>query len=718
MSKNRVTQKITLHMTVAIILATMMVLASMLWMSRQQDKQAVASSARMVAGGLDTIEEQIRTVTESYSRWPEAMDNLAAGNREWVNSNLVSGVTGTGKPDVLAIIAPDRDVLYEWDTKTSILSDQQYFTAPEVDDILTLLAEIPPDHIEARHIYIVHKGQLALIAAARISPEPEKPRIDGRYSTLVMGYYLSPERLSQLGATFLIDDLGITRESVTDKSQLPLIGTDGQPIGYLFWTPLRPGISILAGVMIPVSLALGLFALITWRAMSTTRQSARDLAASEAEANKAARTDSLSRLPNRLALTEQIALPETSQAATDGQLAVIYIDINGFKAVNDTAGHSGGDELIRQIAERLRSIVPPEAFLARVGGDEFNVLLNDASKQSNVYDLASLIIKTIDQPYSIHDMQFRVTASVGYSVSTRGRWSPLEVFRHADIAMYNAKAAGTQVPVVYDQSFESGAFKKKQIEEALRRGIEDEEISVVYQPILRSCDRETDSIEALVRWKSDKLGQIPPDTFIPISEETGLINDIGTLVMRKACRDLKQFQGVKLNLNISPVQLHDPLFAQKMAQIADEFDIPPMQIEFELTEGIMVSHPELAGRTLNLLKDAGFGLALDDFGTGFSSIGYLRRFPFDRMKIDRSFVADIGTSSKANSLMQSLITLGDALDLQVVAEGIETAEQGDLLTMLGCEFLQGYFFSRPIPIDEFPKMRQQLERKIVAGQKW
>jgi EAL domain-containing protein (putative c-di-GMP-specific phosphodiesterase class I) len=268
--------------------------------------------------------------------------------------------------------------------------------------------------------------------------------------------------------------------------------------------------------------------------------------------------------------------------------------------------------------------------------------------------------------------------------------------------MYHAKTTGAQVPVVYDPALESGAFRNKQIEEALRSGLENNEFSVVYQPILRSSDGQIDSVEALVRWSPEKLGPISPATFIPIAEETGLIADIGVLVMRKACSDLAALPGVKLNLNISPVQLRDPMFAENMKAIANEFDIRPMRIEFELTEGIIVNHPELACKTLSLLKDAGFGLALDDFGTGFSSIGYLRRFPFDRMKIDRSFIADIGKSSKANSLLQSLVTLGDALDLQVVAEGIETQEQGDLITLLGCEYLQGYFYSRPMPIEQFP----------------
>jgi len=264
----------------------------------------------------------------------------------------------------------------------------------------------------------------------------------------------------------------------------------------------------------------------------------------------------------------------------------------------------------------------------------------------------------------------------------------------------SCKKTGALEPVIYEPAFESGAFQKKQIEEALRRGIENDEIRVVFQPILRSEHDEIDSVEALVRWTSEDLGPISPDTFIPIAEDTGLISEIGHLVMRKACNDLARLPGVKLNVNVSPVQLRDPMFIENMKAIAENYDIEPMRIEFELTEGIIVDHPELACNRLNLLKDAGFGLALDDFGTGFSSIGYLRRFPFDRLKIDRSFTAELGKTSKANGLMQSLITLGDALDLPVVAEGIETAGQAELLTLLGCDYQQGFYYSRPMPIED------------------
>jgi EAL domain-containing protein (putative c-di-GMP-specific phosphodiesterase class I) len=266
--------------------------------------------------------------------------------------------------------------------------------------------------------------------------------------------------------------------------------------------------------------------------------------------------------------------------------------------------------------------------------------------------------------------------------------------------MYRSKEQSARHPVAYVPAFESGVQKKKQIEEALRMGLENGELSVFYQPIVDASSHDMTGVEALLRWNSEQLGPVSPASFIPIAEESGLIVDIGKFVIKQACDDMAAWPGVKVNINVSPAQLRDPMFVENVIAIVELAGINPKRIEFELTEGIVVSHPELARQKLEELKTAGFTVALDDFGTGFSSIGYLRQLPFDKLKIDRSFVSDIGESDKANSLLQSLVTLGSALDLRVVAEGVETREQAKLIHLLGCDLLQGFFFSKPMPIAE------------------
>jgi len=342
--------------------------------------------------------------------------------------------------------------------------------------------------------------------------------------------------------------------------------------------------------------------------------------------------------------------------------------------------------------------LPDYAFLARVGGDEFNVLLTHENAAEAADTIAWQMLKALDEVFDVNGARFNVTAALGYATADDSNIPAEEVVRRADIAMYRSKQESALQPIAYDPAFESGAHKKKQIEEALRTGLENSELTVFYQPIVDANSHDIAGVEALLRWNSEQLGPVSPVTFIPIAEETGLIIEIGKFVLTQACADMADWPGLKVNVNVSPAQLRDPMFVENVIGIVELADINPKRIEIELTEGIVVSHPELVREKLEQLKAVGFTIALDDFGTGFSSIGYLRQLPFDKLKIDRSFVSDVGESDKANSLLQSLITLGDALDLNVVAEGVETIEQANLIQLLGCELLQGFFFSKPMPI--------------------
>jgi EAL domain-containing protein (putative c-di-GMP-specific phosphodiesterase class I) len=255
--------------------------------------------------------------------------------------------------------------------------------------------------------------------------------------------------------------------------------------------------------------------------------------------------------------------------------------------------------------------------------------------------------------------------------------------------------------MAYHPTMETGALEKKQVETGLRRALEsDNELEVFYQPVVRSSDLSVIGLEALVRWNSPEFGAVSPAVFIPVAEETGLIHQVGRFVVARACRDLHRWPGVRMALNISPVQLRDPNFANELLAQVVANGLTPDRFELELTEGILVTNPTLAKRKLGMLKEFGFALALDDFGTGFSSIGYLRQFPFDILKIDRSFVRDVGLSATANALIQSLVSLGDALDLAVIAEGIENEDQLKLLRLVQCESVQGYLISRPVSADD------------------
>jgi diguanylate cyclase (GGDEF)-like protein len=534
---------------------------------------------------------------------------------------------------------------------------------------------------------------------------------------MLMALYLSDRRLHDLGKTYLIDDLRFEQSVVGDLTGLdfePAADIDGNPLGRFLWTPPKPGQALIERVALPIGLALLLFCGIAlWTALRARRMAV-DLAHSEQQALEASRTDSLTGLINRHGFNHLTdSLDESS--AGNSRLGIIYLDVNGFKGVNDSIGHHGGDDLVKALAQRLVDVLPPNAALARVGGDEFAVLMCGANVDGLLSPVASALIHASDRPFAVAGFEFHVTVAVGYAVADFSAGAE-EVLRRADLAMYQAKGSGEREAVPYHPNMESGAIERKQIERALRPAIEKKELQVVYQPIVRASDHAVMGLEALCRWNSSELGVVDPALFISVAEETGLIHDVGRYVFERVCEDAALWPNLRIAVNVSPVQLRDPSFADDLLSILKRYDMPPERFELELTEGILVKNPTLAKRKLDRLKDAGFKLSLDDFGTGFSSIGYLRQFPFDKLKIDRCFVREVGINPTANALIQALVSLGDAMDLAVVAEGVETKTQVDLLRVLRSEFVQGYYFSKPVSAGEVAKLL--AEARALAAPKW
>ena len=423
----------------------------------------------------------------------------------------------------------------------------------------------------------------------------------------------------------------------------------------------------------------------------------------------AARTDSMTGLMNRTGFNELLDSLGAPEACSEGHLAVIYLDINGFKAVNDSIGHHGGDELVKVLADRVSSVLPPDAIFARIGGDEFAVaLIGEGGARRPPPARPPRIVHSLDQPFTIHGFEFHVTASVGYAVATGTAMTPSEVVRRADLAMYQAKNGAEREAVAYHSTMETGRARKEAGRDRAsprHRGGRPQGLLPAGRARQRSQRRRRRSAGSLdlarVRHRlagavhSGRRGDRAHPRDRPHRRRSRLPGP---------CR----WPDLKMAINVSPVQLRDPNFADDIASIVERYGLSPHQFELELTEGILVNNPTIAKRKLATLKDLGFLLSLDDFGTGFSSIGYLRQFPFDILKVDRSFVRDIGMNSTANALIQSLVSLGDAMDLSVIAEGIENEDQLKLLRLVQCEFVQGFLISRPVSADEITALLERL----------
>lgn len=418
------------------------------------------------------------------------------------------------------------------------------------------------------------------------------------------------------------------------------------------------------------------------------------LLTSEARARHVANHDILTGFANRRALHDEF---DRCLTASKG-VTLLYLDLDGFKETNDLYGHGAGDELLRAVATRLRDGCLQARQIARVGGDEFAVLLTDASPDQAT-TLAQAILRTFEQPFPIVGYGISLGVSIGIATYETGT-TTAEIIRRADVAMYVAKASGKNCVRVYDPVFDSGTELRKRLEQDLRIAIEQDYISVVFQPVVSAREKRIVSVEALARWSHPARGMVPPDQFIPIAEECGLIVALGRVVLTKACTEAHKW-NVDLAVNLSPAQFWDRDLACTVEEVLRETGFSPQRLELEITESYLLRRPEAACEIIDQLRHMGIRIALDDFGTGFASIGYLQRLAFDSIKIDRSFVSQVTVDKKAMDMARAIVAIGTVLNLPVTAEGIETREQADLMRVAGCNKLQGWLFGQPVSSDEF-----------------
>jgi diguanylate cyclase (GGDEF)-like protein len=407
--------------------------------------------------------------------------------------------------------------------------------------------------------------------------------------------------------------------------------------------------------------------------------------------------DALTRLPNRLLLTQEL---ERALANADGRsTAILFIDLDRFKVINDSLGHVVGDELLIAAGERIAKTLEPGQMAARLGGDEFTVLLPNVTSENEPLDLARRLHAAFDDSFTLGPHEVFTTVSIGIAVSS-GSETPLDLIRHADIAMYQAKARGRARHVTFDPSMDLAAVKRMALETELRRALAGGELRVYYQP---ECDIATGQLvgmEALVRWNHPVRGVVSPSEFLSVAEETGLILPIGRWVMFEACRQAKEwqdkYQPLMVSVNLSGLHFAQATLIDEVADVVEKTHIHPSQLILEITETVAMEGAQTTIETLRKLKALGVSLAIDDFGTGFSSLAYLKQFPVDYLKIDKSFVDGVASNGHDTAIVKAVIALGHALGLKMIAEGVETPEQVAQLQELGSEIGQGYFYAKPL----------------------
>ena len=437
-----------------------------------------------------------------------------------------------------------------------------------------------------------------------------------------------------------------------------------------------------------------------WRGVCSDITRSRD---TEARIAYVTEYDSLTDLANRAMLVRQLEIAQEAAELRGEGFALFVIDLDNFKALNDTQGHPAGDAFLKVVAQRLRDCVGPTAFLARLGGDEFAVMQRDMLAEE-AGELADLLVDALLAPVMINGKEILAGGSVGVAMAPENGTDPAVLMKNAELALYRAKAQGRGCARFFEAGMEEVARVRADLETDLRNALANEAMDVYFQPLVNTRTRKISGYETLLRWNRPGHGLVSPAVFISCAEETGIIVPLGEWVIRKAIEEASQWRDdVNVAINLSPAQMKNPSIVATVVGALAASQLDPSRLEIEITESVLMDETDQNIRTLHALRELGVKIALDDFGTGYSSLSYLRSFPFDKIKIDQRFVRDIDTSTENQAIVRAIISLARDLKMRITAEGVENEQQATVLAGLGCTEVQGYLYSRPQPASELEK---------------
>jgi diguanylate cyclase (GGDEF)-like protein len=426
--------------------------------------------------------------------------------------------------------------------------------------------------------------------------------------------------------------------------------------------------------------------------------------------------DVLSGLPNRGRVRQLLGDCLRTATASNVPCAILFLDLDGFKPVNDTFGHPKGDAVLRAVAKRLVDEVGADGHVGRMGGDEFAIVITDAQSRKKVEQMADRIIVAIKEPYMIDQTEIRIGVSIGAAFGPIDGATVDDLILKADLALYQAKDAGRGVARYFSSELQSEQDDRVRLETDLRQAVSSKQFHLVFQPLVSAKTQKLVGFEALIRWNHPQRGFVPPNVFIPVAEEAGLMVQIGEWVIEEACRAAASWpEPITVALNISPKQILQPALPNVVSEALARFKVPGNRLELEVTEGVFLGDNGQTVDVLGRLRALGVGIALDDFGTGYSSIGYLNKAIFHKLKIDGSFVREAGSRPENVAIIKSIVQLAKSFRMSVTAEGVETAEDFERMRELGCDTIQGYLFGKPLSYDRANQMVLGLSAKRMAG---
>jgi diguanylate cyclase (GGDEF)-like protein len=696
------------------------------WSTAEADRISVERQRALV----DLVVSQLRSTVahdqESVTVWDDAVENVRAGATDWIDVNLGSWMNTYFGHDGAYVIDSENRPLYAAVDGTmadpEMVRDIWPQTQPLVEELRNRLRSGDASGTSDQVLTIgtseisVVSGRPAIVSVKPIvsdSGEIEQPA--GGEALHIAVRYLDDSLVRELQNSYLLDGLRFswTQDHGRDEGVSPLIDSAGKAIGHYVWTPYRPG-TVVFGDVWPVLLALfiaGIVALVGF--LIVLRRRSLSLNRTQAEIRHLASHDVLTGLPNRKQFEIRLDEALAAIAKAGERVAVLYLDLDKFKEVNDTLGHPAGDELLREFADRLRRLTDERDTVARLGGDEFTIILRNPADEAQIEQLCTRIVETARHPFELAGTQVFIGVSVGAAIAPKDGVERVAITRKADIALYTAKANGRSGYAIFSPAQEELVTERRALERDLREALDDSgQFCVYYQPLYAARSRGLAGAEALVRWDHPVRGRVAPDAFIPLAEETGLIERLGAFVLNEACSAAVNWSVETLAVNVSAVELRSPVYAVRVANILMATGMSPRRLELEVTETALSDKDGHVQQNIQALKELGVRFALDDFGTGFSSLGRLQQLDVDRIKIDRSFVQGFGSENGDEAIVRAIVDLAKATGLKTTAEGVETVEQDRFLGSIGCDELQGFLLSRPLPRYEFEEILAGLQSQV------
>ncbi|AUX93941.1 putative bifunctional diguanylate cyclase/phosphodiesterase [Mixta gaviniae] len=687
---------------------------SVLWAAKHNNREAATQQESIIKTAFAQSMTEHQRQLHSLTNWPPFGQLLQqpAIDRRWLDDNVGHWLYEMFGHQDIFILDPQARVLASWQNGQPVASQRwsgfEAPLAPWLRRQAQLHGNGAGDMVDFTRI-----GQrAALVAIGDIGTDAAESGY-----RLVSIKYLDDGFLNALAQRSLIAGLHYIADAPTPAGQasFPLISRLGPSAGHFAWQPAQPGsqmltllVPLMAAVLLITTLVCAVMMFRLWRLRLRLAQSMLRLGASEAQAQHLAFHDVLTGLANRALVEERLTQALARAARGHKPLALLLIDLDRFKNVNDTYGHHAGDDLIIEVAHRLATLLRESDTVGRIGGDEFVILMEDIDDLAAVDALCEGIIIALGEPYLLLGSEAWVGASIGVALAPRDGLDRQELMRKADIALYEAKNEGRGQYRLFARAMDESVQTRQQIAADLRIALQQHQgLEVWYQPLMDVGGHDIVGFEALLRWHHAQRGAIAPSEFIPIAEETGLILQIGEWVLREACRVSLRWPALTIAVNVSPLQFRAVGFVQRFKEIVLAEGADPRGIELEITEGVLIEDEREARAIIIALREAGFRIALDDFGTGYSSLNYLSNFPVDKIKIDRSFTQSLGVAENSAAIIESVVRLGHAMGLTVTAEGVETSGQMTALAEAGCNQLQGYLFSQAVPPDKIAMMLEK-----------